>query len=372
MSTALRFILLFIPIMALAAAVVLIEGARSSSTTTATPSFVPPAQAQERIPTAEELALERQLETLGEAFDGEVGIAVGDAATGAVHAYNGDIRLPQQSVSKLWVTMTALAQVDAGELDLSEPVVIRREDLTLFYQPIREIVRTRGAFRTDYADLLSRAITRSDNTANDRLLRRIGGPDAVQSFLDDAGIEGVRFGADERTKQSAIAGLTWNQAYSYRNRFYEARDEVPDAVRRQAFENYLADPIDGATPVGIAQALMRLSEGELLSTSSTRLLLDTLEETRSGPRRLKGGVPDGWTFGHKTGTGQFFDGEQSGYNDVGVLTAPGGSNYALAVMIGRTRASTPARMELMQQVTRAAVAFHEAKASAAEASESTS
>ena len=366
MTTAMRFVLLFIPIMALVAAVTVIEGTRSDNATNATPSFVPPAKAQERMQTAEELTLALDLKTLGEAFDGEVGIAVGDTATGVVLAYNGDARLPQQSVSKLWVAMTALAQVDAGELDLTEPVVIRREDLTLFYQPIREIVRTRGAFRTDYADLLTRAITRSDNSANDRLLRRIGGPDAVQSFLDDADIEGVRFGADERTKQSAIAGLTWNQAYSYRNRFFEARDEVPDAVRREAFERYLANPIDGATPVGIAQALMRLAEGELLSAASTRLLLDTLEETRSGPRRLKGGVPEGWSIGHKTGTGQVFDGEQSGYNDVGVLTAPDGSNYALVAMIGRTRVSVPARMELMQQVTRAAVAFHDAKSKVSE------
>ena len=364
MNTAFRFVLLFIPIFALAAAVVLIEQGRKEgpAASVSAPSLVPPAQAQpvERVPTALETAFAQELATLGEGFDGAVGIAVGDAATGALHSYRGEEAFPQQSVSKLWVTLTALDQVDRGELDLAEPVVIRQEDLTLFHQPIREIVRTRGAFRTDYADLMQRAITGSDNAANDRLLRRVGGPEAVQDFLDSKAITGVTFGTDERSKQSAIAGLRWNQGYSYGRRFYEARDLVPAPTRRQAFEAYLSDPIDGATPVGIAQALMMLAEGQLLSPASTRLLRETLQKTRSGPSRLKGGVPPGWTFGHKTGTGQVFDGEQSGYNDIGLLTAPDGAEYALVVMIGRTRASNPTRMALMQAVTRATVAFHAA------------
>ena len=375
MNTAFRFILLFIPIFALAAAVVVIEQRRAASAagtaagTTEGGTIVPAARAETvAVPvlTPRQRELEAELVRLGEGFDGVVGIAVADASNAAVVGHDMQRRYPQQSVSKLWVAMTALAQVDEGMLDLAEPVVIRREDLTLFHQPIRDIVRRDGAFATDYDDLLERAITRSDNTANDRLLRRVGGADAVQAFLDDRGVEGVRFGTDERTKQSAIAGLTWDQSYSYRRRFYEARDGVPDTIRRQAYEAYLANPIDGATPAGIASALLRLAEGELLSPASTRRLIATLEATRSGPRRLKGGVPPGWSFGHKTGTGQALGHEQSGYNDVGVLRAPDGSVYSLVVMIARTTASVPDRMELMQQVTRATVAFHEAKPAAAD------
>ncbi|MGB3711532.1 MAG: serine hydrolase, partial [Erythrobacter sp.] len=94
------------------------------------------------------------------------------------------------------------------------------------------------------------------------------------------------------------------------------------------------------------------------SPRSTRLIRDILAETRSGPRRLKAGAPEGWRVQHKTGTGQFYDGEQSGYNDVGIVTAPDGSDYAIAVMIGRTRESYAARMAMMQAVTRATAEFH--------------
>jgi beta-lactamase class A len=41
------------------------------------------------------------------------------------------------------------------------------------------------------------------------------------------------------------------------------------------------------------------------------------------------------------------NGVQAGYNDVGFVTAPDGSTYAVAVMIGRTGVGLPTRMRLM-------------------------
>ncbi|HKP77567.1 MAG TPA: serine hydrolase, partial [Phenylobacterium sp.] len=72
-----------------------------------------------------------------------------------------------------------------------------------------------------------------------------------------------------------------------------------------------------------------------------------------GPRRLKGGLPAGWSIAHKTGTGQDFRGASVGINDVGLITAPDGHVYAVAVMMRRTRQSVPARLAFMQAVTRA-------------------
>ncbi len=349
MTSYFRFVFLLLPVLALAILVTWLPRSQQGKNA----PIVAQEESEEQPRSIAQIELELELEEIAERFPGEVGIAVYDIAADRMASANGEAMLPQQSVSKLWVTMTALAQADKRDLDLGERVVIRREDLTLFHQPIRDIVRTLGMFSSDYAELIDRALTRSDNTANDRILRRVGGPEEVEEFLDDRDIEGVRFGLDERTKQSAIAGLTWNQSYSYGNSFYEARDELPDAVRRSAFDSYLADPIDGATAEGIALALGRLVRGELLSSVSTEYLLQILSETRSGPNRLKGGLPPGWSIAHKTGTGQFFDGEQSGYNDVGVVTSDGGNQYGVAVLIARTRASYAARMGMMHEVVRA-------------------
>ncbi|GMN01279.1 serine hydrolase [Erythrobacter sp. MTPC3] len=360
-----RFVTIFLAVFGIAAFVVAasLDPARKADAPASIEAAIEPAA--EVVETPEERAFEQKLEEIGAGLSGQLGIAVVDVRSGRSYDFNGDDQLPQQSVSKLWVAMAALGQVDDGELDLSEPVTIRRADLTLFYQPIREIVRARGSFSSDYADLMERAIARSDNSANDRLLRRVGGAAAVQEWLDEKGLLGIRFGADERTKQSAIAGLQWRQTYSYRNLFYEARDRVPDDVRRGAFEGYLADPIDGASPLAIARALTLLARGELLSQSSTERLRSILATTKSGPRRLKGGLAEGWRIEHKTGTGQVYGSEQSGYNDVGVLISPEGSEYAVAVMIGRTAKPVPARMDMMQAVTRAVIEFDERRSAPA-------
>ena len=53
-------------------------------------------------------------------------------------------------------------------------------------------------------------------------------------------------------------------------------------------------------------------------------------------------------------------GVQAGYNDIGILHAPDGRHYALAVMIGRTSTPLATRMALMQNVVRATIAYHEA------------
>ena len=50
---------------------------------------------------------------------------------------------------------------------------------------------------------------------------------------------------------------------------------------------------------------------------------------------------------------------QAGYNDIGMLTAPDGRSYAVAVMIKRTSTPLATRMTLMNNVVRAVIAQHE-------------
>jgi beta-lactamase class A len=304
--------------------------------------------------------LEERITSLGRAFNGEVGIAVRDVDTGYVAAWNGSRLFPQQSVSKFWVQLTALDAVDRGRLGLDRSVTVRPQDLTLFNQPIAAQVGARG-YTTTIRDLMHRAITRSDNTANDFVLWQAGGPPAVRAFIARHNLEGVRFGPGERLLQSGIGGVTWTQSLSRRGAWEAARAQVPAATRRRLFDAYVADPIDGASPNGLTMGLAMLQRGRLLSPSSTQHMLTTMAQTRTGPTRLAGGLAPGWTIGHKTGSGQVYGGAQAGYNDIGIITAPDGKHYAVAVLIGRTSVPNQVRMNLMQNVTRAAIAYHDAR-----------
>ncbi len=314
------------------------------------------------VPPSAASGLDRTIARLGRNFDGDVGIAVRDVQTGWTSNHRGLDLFPQQSVSKLWVALTAFEQVDRGTLSLDRELSLTRADLTLFHQPVRALALRPGGYRTDARDLVVRALTQSDNSANDRMLREVGGPGNIRATLAAKAITGVRFGPGERPLQAKIAGLDWKADYAVGNRFYEARDALPRPARRAAFDAYTADPIDGASPLAIVDALARLKQGRLLSQRSTDEMLAIMSNTRTGANRLKGGLKPGWTLAHKTGTGQILEGEQAGYNDVGILTSPEGRSYAVAVMIGRTDRPLPQRMALMQKVVAATIDYDRALA----------
>lgn len=303
-------------------------------------------------------ALETQINELWRSFPGRTGVAVLAIDGNWSLSKRGDELFPQQSVSKLWVAMAVLDQVDRGKLKLDQIVRITRDDLAVFHQPIRDRVIANGEIQETVMTLLELAITKSDNTANDSLLRTAGGPEAVRDFITRKGLGKIRFGPGERGLQSGIAGMEWQQDYAIGRNFETARAKLSYDQRKAALDRYLADPVDGASPLALVKALGELSKGSLLSSASTRMLMAMMERTSSGPNRLKAGVPPDWRFGHKTGTGQQLASVSTGYNDIGIMTAPDGKRYAVAVMMGDTTASVPARMEMMQGVSRAVASEH--------------
>lgn len=304
--------------------------------------------------------LENLLEDQWRLFPGRTGVAImridgGEWLTGKRQAE----LFPQQSVSKTWVALTILDLVDQGKVRLDQKVRITRDDLAVFHQPIRDRVISNGGIEMSVLALLEQSIMSSDNTANDLLLRTAGGPQAIKEFLTRKKLGAIRFGPGERLLQSGIAGMDWRQEYSLGRNFYTARNAVPLAQRKAALDRYLADPVDGASPEAIVRALARLAKGELLSPASTRLILGIMSRTSSGPNRLKAGVPPTWRFLHKTGTGQILSPVSTGYNDIGIMTAPDGTRYAVAVMMASTTSSIPERMAFMQFVSRTVATYHD-------------
>jgi beta-lactamase class A len=303
-------------------------------------------------------SLARAISEKWRAFPGKTGVAVHRVGSSWTVGERLDDFFPQQSVSKMWVALTILDQIDKGVLQMDQMVKIGRSDLAVFHSPVRDRVVREGELSYPIRTLLEFAITESDNTANDRLMRLAGGPTAIREFVERQGLGAIRFGPGERLLQSGIAGMEWKQEYAIGNAFFEARNKVPLSTRRAALQRYIADPVDGASPRAIALALNKLTSGALLSPSSTSHMLGLMSRVKSGPQRLKAGVPSGWRFGHKTGTGQVLSPISTGYNDIGIMTAPDGTRYSIVVMLSDTTASVPDRMQFMQSISRAVGLFH--------------
>jgi beta-lactamase class A len=316
-----------------------------------------PAKLVRTVPAPKTLA--NRIDALGKAFNGQVGIAVKSVDAGWETGWKDHELYPQQSVSKLWVAITALDAADRGKVSMDDKVTLTRKDLTVFHQPIRDEILKDGSYTTTLDDLMVRQITTSDNTANDKLMRSVGGYKAVRAMIVRKHLGAIRFSEGERAMQSKIAGMAWSPAFSIGDAFWTAREKVPIKKRSAAFAHYIADPYDGAAPSAVVSALARLKKGDLLSPKSTARLLDIMGNTHTGPNRLRGGLEPGWTASHKTGTGQVLGGVQAGYNEVAVLTAPDGRSYAVAVMIKKTSTPLTVRMNLMHEVVEAVIRQHD-------------
>ena len=317
-------------------------------------------------------ALSDGLAALAQGFDGQVGIAVEDVQAGWVAAYDGQRLYPQQSVAKLWVALAVFDAADRGVLRLDAPVTVRLDDMSVFNQPIQKRI-VDGRYDTTIDGLLVLALAQSDNAANDILLRKLdgGGPlcalvrrliqrGSVPALIRRRRLGAIRAGDSERDLEAKIAGVSWKRDYSFGRAFWDARDQIPMSTRQAKLDAYVANPEDGASPIAIVDGLARLDKGQLLSAASTARFLAILASTDTGPMRLKAGLGPGWVIAHKTGTGQDLGEESTGYNDVGLLTAPDGRAYAVAVMIAATKRPIPERQALMADVARAIVAEHDA------------
>ncbi|HYX46148.1 MAG TPA: serine hydrolase, partial [Sphingomicrobium sp.] len=192
-------------LIAVAAAQVSASAAKPSHTPTraAPKKPVPPPTA----PAPKDLS--DRIDQLGRGFDGRVGIAVRSIDSGWETGWMDHDLYPQQSVSKLWVSITALDAVDRRRASLDDEVTLTTADLTLFHEPIIEDILKSGTYTTTLGDLMLRAITTSDNTANDKLMRSVGGPRAVRAMIARKHLGAIRFANGERDMQSRIAGLTW-------------------------------------------------------------------------------------------------------------------------------------------------------------------
>jgi beta-lactamase class A len=80
-----------------------------------------------------------------------------------------------------------------------------------------------------------------------------------------------------------------------------------------------------------------------------------MTDSPTGQKRLKAGLPPGWSIAHKTGTGEDVVGIGIATNDVGLISSPTGKHIAIAVFIAASKAPLEQRESVMSAVASAVV-----------------
>jgi beta-lactamase class A len=121
---------------------------------------------------------------------GNLGVAARDAATGEEVTYNADWTFPTASTIKAMIVAELYAQVVEGRVSPDEVVTVEAED---FVGGSGILAHLRPGMRLSLAELALLAIKVSDNTASNLVLRRVGGPEAVNRRMhEEWGMPGTR------------------------------------------------------------------------------------------------------------------------------------------------------------------------------------
>ncbi|AIF48525.1 class A beta-lactamase [Dyella japonica] len=293
-------------------------------------------------------ALQHSLDALAQrARPATLGIAVVDLSTGASARVNAEYAFPMMSVFKAPVAAVVLSRVDEGTLSLQEPVEITRGQV----QGGSAIPSIGAHFRGErmrftVEQLLKAAVSESDNTAVNALIRTVGGPAVVTGYLHAHGIDGMRVDLDEAGISRIFNGLPPGGEQP------EHESEAAAAQRyERGYQAFLDDPRNRTTPDAAVAFLHKLVDRELLSPASTQRLL-ALMEAQTIPNRLRAGVPSGLRFADKTGTSGSLGKRTAAYNDIGIITWPDGRRVLVAAFLLDSSMTDKERGQLFADIAR--------------------
>ncbi len=277
-------------------------------------------------------ALQATLRTLSEGHGGIVAISVTHVASGGHASVNGDVRMPMMSVFKLPLTIATLAAIDDGAHELDEVVPLRETEIRSHVSPIADDWKN-GVKSPTLETLLRRVIQDSDNTAGDKLVTFDGGGLAITTRLRKLGIAGVDIAEEEiDIFARMICAGTPRPTEGWSEQGLHDCPKATEDAKIAAAKVEMKTPPNGATADAMNALLVKLDRGEVLSKTSNAWLMSTLEGTRTGPKRLKGLLPEGTRVAHKTGTGEDLGGFNMATNDVGIVWLPDGTHVSIAVL----------------------------------------
>ncbi|OJW81066.1 MAG: hypothetical protein BGO69_03100 [Bacteroidetes bacterium 46-16] len=218
---------------------------------------------------------------------------------------NANKHYPMQSVYKFPLALFVLDKVDKGQLSLEMNVHTARGlvDKDTWSPMVKDFPG--GDINMTLRDLLTYAISKSDNNACDILFRTVGGTAVVQKYLDGIGIKGINIAATE-------------------------------AEMKKAFEVQYSN---WAEPVAMAHLLKMFYDTRLLSKDNTNLLMRLMTQSENPDDRIKGRLPPGTVVAHKTGTsGTSGHGIRAATNDIGIITLPGHRHIAVVIFVSDYKA----------------------------------
>ncbi len=261
-----------------------------------------PGRVPQLIPGQELTDVKAEVEALATSQEGlTLGAFFYSLDTGHFVDIAGNQSFPAASTIKIPILIAFFQAVDAGQVRLDEPLVMRPDLIASEAGAIQYDPPNSEYPALEIADLM---ITISDNTATNMLIDRLGGAAALNQRFQGWGMQ-----------HTTINAL------------------LPDL-----------EGTNTVSPQDLATLFLRLGEGELLSEPSRNQALDIMSRTVTNTL-LPQGLEEGATIAHKTGD------IGSVVGDAGLIQTANGQRYVAAALVTRPHNDSRAQ-ELIRQVSR--------------------
>ncbi len=253
-------------------------------------------------------SIQNKLAALEASSGGRIGVSALNTATNTRIQYRAKERFPFCSTSKVIGVSAILKQSMTDSRLLQQKLTYKKEDLVA-YSPITEKHLADGM---TIFNLCAAAITQSDNTAMNLLIKKLGGLEAVTAFARSIGDNTFRLDRWEPKLNSAIPG----------------------------------DLRDTSTPAAMERSLQQLALSDALALPQRKQLQTWLKSNVTGNYRIRAGLPKAWIVGDKTGTGDY-----GTTNDIGIIWPPKRSPIVVAIYFTQNKKNAVKREDIIASVT---------------------
>lgn len=277
--------------------------------------------------------LQAELAEVAQRHPARIGVYVRDLDSGVSTSFHADKNWYLASTVKVPVAIAVLRGVERGDFGLDTPLTLRAADLVDGAGPTR---RKPPGTPLTVRFLLEQMIVWSDNTASDMLIGLVGiqAVNALVQELVPGGFERITSLADVR--RQAYGQLTPAAQHLSGADFLALKQQRSETERRlllarlvnippgelklptlgDAYDAYYATGLNTGRLDAYGELLAQLVEGKALGPKGTAWLLGQMERVKTGPNRIKAGLPMRVRFAHKTGT------QRARTCDAGVISVP--------------------------------------------------
>lgn len=255
------------------------------------------------------IPLKKELQTLTEKYPQlEAGILIADIEDKSYVSIEGTNTFASASTIKLPILVAFFQDVDAGKIELDEPLTITEEHQSggsghLQYQAVGTKISALVA--------VTKMMSVSDNTATNMTIELLGGATALNQRFVDWGLNATKI-----------------------------RNPLPDLAGTNT-----------TSPEDLSNLLLKIDTGQLVSEASKKRVLHIMQQTQRN-HLLPQGLGKDAAIAHKTGD------IRSVLGDTGIIEMPNNKRYIASVLVKRAD-NDPEAESLIREISRTAYQYFE-------------